>query len=107
MATCLRAVTGTIFTGSHHRSSVGQPRSTVAGPRSTTAGTNRSTTAGHSVLKRWLTASQRSGQMVATAATWHATSANWVPVAYVAATLAADVAEGIITFQHRFELGTS
>ncbi|GKB58037.1 hypothetical protein Tco_0914223 [Tanacetum coccineum] len=34
--------------------------------------------------------------MVATASTWHALSANWVLVAYVAATSAADVAEGIL-----------
>ncbi|GJY51054.1 ribonuclease H-like domain-containing protein [Tanacetum coccineum] len=76
----------------------GQRRSTTAGPP-----VNHRRTTG----QRRLTASQRSGQMVATAATWHATSANWVLVAYVAATSAADMAEGIITFQHRFELGTS
>ncbi|GKG23950.1 hypothetical protein Tco_0391986, partial [Tanacetum coccineum] len=83
----------------------GQRRSTVADHRSTTAGPpiNHRRTTG----QRRLTASQQSGQMVATAATWHATSANWVPVAYVAATSAVDVAEGIITFPHRFKLGTS
>ncbi|GKD66161.1 hypothetical protein Tco_1308269, partial [Tanacetum coccineum] len=58
---------------------------------------------------------------VATVATWHATSAcrphvslhgsdtsaDKVPLAYVAATSAADVAKGIITLLHRIELGTS
>ncbi|GJR75454.1 hypothetical protein Tco_0087819 [Tanacetum coccineum] len=58
---------------------------------------------------------------VATATTWHATlacrphvslhdsatSADRVPLAYVAATSAVDVAEGIITLLHRIELGTS
>ncbi|GJW06722.1 hypothetical protein Tco_1569145 [Tanacetum coccineum] len=61
--------------------------------------------------QRRLIASQRSGQTVATSATWHATSAcrslvslrgtatsaDWIPLAYVAATSAVDVAEGILT----------
>ncbi|GKF65222.1 hypothetical protein Tco_0191739 [Tanacetum coccineum] len=79
----------------NHNRTTGQPPSD-----------HRSTTIEPPVNHRWTTG-QRSGQMVATAATWHATSANWVPVAYVAATSAADAVEGIITFQHRFELGTS
>ncbi|GKB97911.1 hypothetical protein Tco_0984048 [Tanacetum coccineum] len=68
------------------------------------------TTAGPPVNHR-RTTGQPSGQTVATAATWHATSAcrshvslrgsatsaDWVPLAYVAATSDADVAEGILT----------
>ncbi|GKF18834.1 hypothetical protein Tco_0063752, partial [Tanacetum coccineum] len=67
--------------------------------------------------QRWLTVSQRSSQR-GQAATWHATlaatsacrshvslrgnatSANWVSHAHVAATSAADVAEGITTLLH-------
>ncbi|GJR79782.1 hypothetical protein Tco_0150567 [Tanacetum coccineum] len=92
---CSSTVTGATIgppvNGGQRRSPLtsGQPpsdhRSTTAGPP-----VNHRRTTG----QRWLTASQRSGQMVATAATWHATSA-------------ADVAEGIITLLHRIKLMTS
>ncbi|GJS27086.1 hypothetical protein Tco_0487706 [Tanacetum coccineum] len=81
------ATTGPLVNGAQRRQSTvandGQWRRTTVDHRRTTG-------------QRWLTASQRSGQMVATASTWHALSANWVLVAYVAATSAADVAEGIL-----------
>ncbi|GJZ65577.1 hypothetical protein Tco_0622273 [Tanacetum coccineum] len=108
-------------------SSSGQPspddRSTVVngGSQRRTTGqspvNHRRTTGQPPINHRWTTgqrrliASQRLGQTVATAATWYATSAcrslvslrgsvtsaDWVPLAYVAAKSAADVAEGILT----------
>ncbi|GKE69304.1 hypothetical protein Tco_1527376, partial [Tanacetum coccineum] len=95
----------------HHRTTGQRQRPTVVNddqPWRTTSQPppdHRSTTAGPLVNHRQTTSQWC--QMVAIAATWHATSANWVPVAYVAATSVADVAEGMITFQLRFELGTS
>ncbi|GJR23625.1 hypothetical protein Tco_0972152 [Tanacetum coccineum] len=85
-----------------HRSTAvddGQQRRTTVDHCQITVGpplNHRSTTG-----QWWLTASQRSDQTVATAAKWHATSAcrshvsqcgnatsaDWVPLAYVAATI--------------------
>ncbi|GKF22328.1 hypothetical protein Tco_0074650, partial [Tanacetum coccineum] len=113
--TVTEATTGPPVNGCQRRRSTvngGGPPLTFAGPPvnrwSTTAGppvNSWSTTVGPPPDHQ-STASQRSGQPVATAATWHAssacgsyvslrgtaTSADWVLLAYVADTSAADVA---------------